>query len=80
ESAEAGRETRQGVGDSGRTFFGSAGAGRQDVGGTAPRGLGDMSAGRPPIRTTHGTDPASTPARDKAHGTSDSGRTDGDGP
>ncbi|MFF4033515.1 hypothetical protein ACFYZ2_27805 [Streptomyces sviceus] len=77
--AAAGRETRQGVGDSGGAFFGSAGAGRQDVGGTAPRGLGDLSAGRPPIRTTHGTDSASAPARDKAHGTADSRRTDGDG-
>ncbi|MFJ4203211.1 hypothetical protein ACIP2Y_26785 [Streptomyces sviceus] len=79
ESAGAGRETRQGAGDLGRPVFGSAGAGRQDVGGTAPRARGDMSAGRPPIRTTNGTDSASTPAGDKAHGTSDSRRTDGDG-
>lgn len=87
----------QGGGDSGRPVFGSAGAGRQDLGGTAPRELGDMSAGResgapggepsrgsaaagrPPIRTTNGTGSASTPSRDESHGTSDSGRTDGDG-
>ncbi|MFF7644577.1 hypothetical protein [Streptomyces canus] len=87
EPAGAGRETRQGAGDSGRP----------DLGGTAPRALGDMSAGResgmpggepsrgsaaagrPPIRTTDGTDAASTPARDEAHGTSDSRGTDGDG-
>ncbi len=46
EPAGGGRETRREAGDPGRPVFGSAGADRQDLGGTAPRAFGDMSAGR----------------------------------
>lgn len=49
----------------------------QDVGPTAPRAT---AAGRPPIRTAHGTGPASTPDRGEAHATSNGRRTGGDAP